>query len=618
VLRESARAGRPVAEWTRLSVLATRLLLPVLFLLLATHTWRRTADPFVDWGREMHMAWRVAEGDAIGSGVITLFGPLSTLFNGWLWEIAGRSMTPILLANLALGAVAAICLHAVARQVFRTGTAVYLTTVFLFVSVFGVLHPFGSFNFAAPYSHAATHGAVLAYAALACAMAARRRKNTGLLSVASLLAGTSLLFKPEIGLAALVAVTIAAALARRDGRGTSVYVLLAAAAPAAAVFLLGAVIWNPRWAASLVAGHWVKAFAVGLSDDSYYRLVSGLDAPFRNTLRGVGIAGALCVGLAGLAVADRTVRRLGRSAHRGLAMLAAVTVFLFVLSTSAWLAIGPALPFLLFGILGHLSRATLQPHSPADDAVERRAVDEAKVLWTCFSLALLLKVILNTTLRHYGFVLASPGLLLVLGTMIDDVPPAARRRFGSNVLPTVVVGALAGALLLGTAFRTERLTRMRTAELGEGGDLLRVYPDRLDPRPDPTRRAIRLASSTAPGALVLVIPEGGIVNYLSRRDSPVPTSTVLPPEIAAVGADRLAALVEASPPDLVFLSRLPVPDYGARAAGDDDAFGLAIVRWIETNYRRETILEAETPRGTRYELEVLRPRASVPRHGEDR
>ena len=67
-------------------------------------TWRGWADPLVDFGRELYVPWRLAEGERLYLDIAWFNGPLSQYWNAlwfrifgtgsWCWQRSTRRSSP--------------------------------------------------------------------------------------------------------------------------------------------------------------------------------------------------------------------------------------------------------------------------------------------------------------------------------------------------------------------------------------------------------------------------------------------------------------------------------------------------------------------------------------------
>src|SRR5580765_937542 len=74
-------------------------------------TWGTWPDPLVDFGGELYVPWRLAEGDVLYRDVAYFTGPLSPYLNAALFRVFGTSLLALVLLNLLVLAGIAALLH---------------------------------------------------------------------------------------------------------------------------------------------------------------------------------------------------------------------------------------------------------------------------------------------------------------------------------------------------------------------------------------------------------------------------------------------------------------------------------------------------------------------------
>jgi hypothetical protein len=77
-IQPGGASGRRVAAWPGPIIITAALVF------LASHTWRKWPDLLVDFGRELYVPWRLAEGQVLYRDIAFLSGPLSQYVNS-LW-----------------------------------------------------------------------------------------------------------------------------------------------------------------------------------------------------------------------------------------------------------------------------------------------------------------------------------------------------------------------------------------------------------------------------------------------------------------------------------------------------------------------------------------------------
>jgi hypothetical protein len=105
--------------------------------------------------------------------------------------------------------------------------------------------------------------------------------------------------------------------------------------------------------------------------------------------------------------------------------------------------------------------------------------------------------------------------------------------------------------------------------------------------------ARRLVEEIVPrNATLAVLPEGLMLNYLTRRPNPGPYTSLMPPEMAMFGDADISADIQANPPDYVALVHRDTSEYGVPLFGRD--YGQAVASWIRQHYD-EVVLVGDRP-----------------------
>ena len=179
------------------------------------------------------------------------------------------------------------------------------------------------------------------------------------------------------------------------------------------------------------------------------------------------------------------------------------------------------------------------------------------------SLLLLAKMVLNTRIIHYGFFLAMPATLFLLTVLLSWLPRHLESRggFGSALrILTLTVLLLTLGAYLGIA---QARFAAKTHEVGMAGDRFRAGQ-----RGKHTARMLEhIEAHIEPGQTLAVLPEGVMLNYLSRRATSIPFINFMPPELLMFGEDSILHALEEAPPDFIALVHKNTAEYGARFFG---------------------------------------------------
>jgi len=115
--------------------------------------------------------------------------------------------------------------------------------------------------------------------------------------------------------------------------------------------------------------------------------------------------------------------------------------------------------------------------------------------------------------------------------------------------------------------------------VASGAELLWGLPD--------TGGAVQAAladikANLKPGETLVAMPEGVMLNYLSRHSNPTPHISFMPPERIMFGEDAMLSALAAHPPDYVAWVPKGLQGYGYQALGVD--YAPRLWNWLTENY----------------------------------
>lgn len=568
----------------------------ITFAALAAVTWRSSGRFLVDFGRELYVPWQISQGAVLYSDIDSLMGPAAAYLNGLIFWLAGPSVGVLLLANLAVLLITTLLIAVYFRDAIGDGALTVTLLTFLVLAFLSQVVGYGIFSFITPYSHEATHGFLYSIGALAAVVRLRRSGSVGYAVLTGTLIGAVFLTKPELFLA-VVAGSVVAVVYPFDGRQEgsrsshlrlSLYVILLASSlllplVTLAVFMRSMAI---RDAMMSVAGAWRHVGRVVATRSPHYLSASGLDAPHQNLVTMVLFTG---VALAGLWVAYVAGRRWGgkvehsRISRLMVMCLCAGVVLSGLILQFPWLTFVRAIPLLVLIALVLVIRRAL---ADEDSAVVRNRWLPL-IVWGVFAIALLPKTVLAVRLYRQGFYLALPAMLFLVAVGVDVLPSTVRSRQGKGAAFIVRICALTlvispvayhGAVSYGTIAE-------RTYEVGRGSDMILH-----DAPPDSYHGAaidsllVRLRRVVPDSATLAVLPEGAGINYLLRRPNSTPHISLIAPELAAFGEERILRDYERSPPSYILTWPRPLDEYAFGFFGRDTTYASRILDWIERSY----------------------------------
>lgn len=573
VRRLSPRRTPALARWApAIAIVST-------FAAMLAFSWGKWPDVLVDFGHELYGPWQLSQGKALVRDIAWgASGPLSPYWNALLFLVFGPSLLVLVACNAAVLALFTALLYATFRSLADRFSATVACLVFLAVFAFGQYVGIGNYNFITPYSHGATHGVALSVLCLFLLYRHFRDGRSRDLVLAGACYGLVLLTKPEIFVACSLAVASTAFLVRREHvrLGTLTRALSfagVALTPPLAAFLLLLIQLPPALALRATVGPWFIA-ATPMTGTPFYLQGAGLDDPARNV--GILVTSLIAYVVIGVVAAllDRTLR------VRAVPWAAAIVVVVLVLGASwgglpleIWRYAAAPLPvFALAGVVVYW----VQVRRERGDAVTA-ARAALGLMFSAFAGGLLLKMALNARIYHYGFVLAMPALLLLVVWSVSSIPAALRSRGGAGTTFRAIACALTLVFAATSIMLSARFFAHKTERVGSGPDAFMA-----DARGRFVNAALEYLERVPPEATIAIIPEGVMINYLSRRTTPSRYLTNLPDAMQAFGEDSLLDQYRRDPPHLILVVHRDATEHGAALFGKD--YGVKTMTWISSNY----------------------------------
>jgi 4-amino-4-deoxy-L-arabinose transferase-like glycosyltransferase len=542
--------------------------------------WLRWPDPLIDFGRELYVPWRLLAGDTLYVDLAYFNGPLSPYLNALWFRLFGVGLHTLAACNVVLAALlAAVLLYEISRLTDRLAACV-AGVVFVCAFGFTQLDTIGNYNYVTPYSHEVTHGLLLGALAIFASVHASGAPRTGA-ALSGLALGLCFLTKAEVFVAAAVGVGVAQGLtvaseprlgvaaARRGGA-----LVAALLAPIALAVALLATRMPLASAFHGALGSWAYLFESSLTSLPFYRWGLGTLQLGDNLWSLASWTAALLILFGASAAIALTLRTPPWKGLAAVVTAAGAGAWVFWGADEVSRLVRP-LPLVLPALAAIFA---VRWWRSADDGALRR-IEAARVAWIVWALVLLAKIFFNVRLTHYGFALAMPGTLILVAVLVHGLPRAveARGGAGSSVRATALatIAASLGAVLLVAADRFS----WDSPPLGKGAD--RFHTQR---RGHALARALEaIDEHLEPHETLAVLPEGVMLNYLTRRVNPTGHLNFMPPELIIFGEGTILQSFRDQPPDFVMLAHKSTLEYGHRFFGRDYAQTLG--QWITGHYR---------------------------------
>jgi hypothetical protein len=569
-------------------------------------TWGTWPDPLVDFGRELYVPWQIAQGKVLYRDIAHLNGPFSSYVNVLWFKLFGVSLRSLVTANIAIWMLFAWMLHRLLVEIGGRFSGTVACLVFVAVFSFGQLVDVGNYNFVCPYAHEMSHGAVLSVAAILCFWQYVKRGRARYVAGTGLLVGLVFLTKVELFLAAVLGILAGVGLTARAQRtrfrrtATGIVCLTAAALlPPLIAWALFCLAMTPAEAAQAATGSIRYVFDRKVATLPFYRAGMGFDDPAAQMIVTLTVASMYVLFFLPAAAVDLLIGQQRRRVYRvcaALPFLAVAAALAWAWTPTVWLLAARPLPLFLLAIavclLGQFAR------SGNHDRPDARLILQTTTV--VFALTLLFKILLNTRVHHYGFVLTMPGMMILVVALLDWAPRVLTRLDGCGSVFRTAAAAGLIVIVVGHLRVIDAKLTTKDTRVADGADAF-LASDR--------GRAVNWALDTVDARLsadesLLVLPEGVMVNYLARRENPTPYINFMPPELTLFGEERILISLRRCPPDYVLVVHKETDEYGYRFFGRD--YGEKIYRWLRANYEIVSSIGAPPLRDERFGMVLMR------------
>jgi hypothetical protein len=561
-------------EFLGLGVLA---LLAVWFL---RESWRKWPDPILDSGPQWYAIWRVSLGAAPYHDFAWYYGPLSILFNGLVFKCFGPGMMVLAAGNLVVWAGILSLAYLAFRVAWGRLAAFAALAVFISVFSFSMLNTVGNYNYALPYSNETTHGMLLMLVTAFVMVRWCGKASCAGAFLLGLCGGLAAVLKPEFMLAGCV-LGIAALLLRYRQRQPPSLAEWAMILAGVALPTLAIAAWFARgqsWSSALIdscQAWWlvvVKHKEAKVVDESTYM---GLDHAWRNLWWELACALSALLIIGAIWAAGWSVNRPWRPLIRWVLALGAAFLACSV-DLGGGFEIGPCLPGLIVIVFVIVVAELGRELRKTGRADERTLMALALVL---LAGAMLTRMLLRARINHFGFIQAAFAGMVATAAIVSKVPRWTGRGIWGRRVTLAGLMAMLAAGCFSVIAESARNHAAQTQPVGSGADRFYAFGPELDETGQLVDWCSEHMQSVAPGATLLVLPEGVMINYLSRHRRPVPEYEG--------GEDEYVKEMGRSPPDYVIVIWGDQRERGISRFGDPGQEGEKIMKWLRENYVME-------------------------------
>lgn len=540
-----------------------------LFLLLFVYfysvyaSWWKWGDLFIDFGREIYVAWQLSEGAILYNDIYYHYGPLASLINGSMMYLFGNKISSIIYPNLLFILMFSISYYFIISKKISSIAAFLAILIFLFCNAFS--HPgiFGIFNFVSPYSYDITYGfyiiSIIIY--LLCVDTEGTKKILLHLGI-GILYGLTFLTKPEIILSSTALLFYYFLYLYQKSYKHALYFfsysIIGAIILLSFIFFYFYIISDIDNAYFAITRAIMATFEGDISNLLFIKKVTGIDDISKNFL-------LLITSTLGITIFVFLSFYLYKKINSGLMIITIVIITLLIIISNfvEYQYMTRGLPFVIVFLLIFLTK------KGGSDIFTRLIL-----VWAAsFSI----KIFFSYIIFHYGFVLTAPALISLVICAFTIKEP-----FKKYLIPVLLTPVL--AMSLGTY--TNSINKYSSKEVKIEHSNNKIYSNNLDVSAHTTLFsyvADWLVKNSKPSDTLYVIPEGLLLNFKTNRTSGQPYTALGPHEWLLYGGSTILKNFQHNPPKyLYYVYRADENDWGC--FGQREHYGLAFMNWVRSDY----------------------------------
>lgn len=572
------------------------VLLFLAFLIMALISWGKWMDILVDFSLQVYAPWQLSQGQVLYKDIVYIYGPLSAYIHSFLFRVFGPGISILTWFNIGLIIILTVIIQQLFRNLFNRLTGFLAALSFIVVFAFGNYLQVSNYNFVCAYEYTLTHGVFLSFVALHQFCNYLRNPAPRTLFWIGLLSGLIFLTKPEVFLAEITAIGIGLVLVLQF-HGTSfksylnkILIFLSAFCIPSLAFIVYFSFHMPiEQALGNPFSHLTYIFNSEIKSLPFFKAVTGTGVYLLDNIRNLFIVlGIYVLVYAVLTVLNKTIfTRYGSTRTSYWIFLSGFLALIVIFKRDIfWMDLMRPLPFILIGYTGILIHRSFFRSQIQEEKKRQITI----LTLTVFSLVLLLKIALKTHVQHYGFALALPGFLIFVALLIHELPLLFKKFQGCDQIPSAFGLAF---LLVHTGMMgwlSFYMYQLKDFPIGTGRDQVYDFaPHRMGTPAKPYVRGILfnyalewIEQELGPEEEFVTLPADTMLNYMSRRRSPIITGLYNPGALLLTGENLVLNSLQKKSPNYIVLVDQEFAHYNAQFFGRD--YFQTTFQWIIQNY----------------------------------
>ena len=193
----------------------------------------------------------------------------------------------------------------------------------------------------------------------------------------------------------------------------------------------------------------------------------------------------------------------------------------------------------------------------------------------------MIRMMLNGRIYQYGFIQSSLATLVLSSVLLNDIPNLIRDKYIINYLYKLTIVLLVISFISNICKQSDNLYSLKTLVIGESSDKFITFSKNINLSGEIVKHFSTYISHIKNIKTLCVLPEGIMINYLTRTNNPVYYEAFFSsPEQEKLTLNYLKAN---NPEFILFLSR-DLKEYGVDRYGTKDQSGYDIYKWFSSAY----------------------------------
>ena len=551
-------------------------------------SWRRWPDVLVDFGRELYLPWQLTKGKVLYKDIFHIYGPFSHYFNSWLFRIFGVSLNTLIFFNIGMIVGLTFLIYKIFSALTDRLTALIGGITFLSIFSFSQYVGIGNYNFVCPYSSEITQGIFLSFLSLYLFIKYLRKERFCLLGIMGFILGVVFLTKVEVFLALSISEILGLIFLGIKNKlnlfkliKVLTTFLIWAFVPILGFFIYFSLHTSLKEGFSFLTYQYRLLLNSPISSNVFYKTVLGTDKIWFNVSKIFIVLRWYILILGGFVFLGFALKSFSNKKIKLIFVISLLSLVAFfssiLIKKNFWLEAIRPLGVVILGCLIYNSFLF-------GKSKKKNYHSLFFVILSLFSLLLLLKMFFNIHVFHYGFALSLSSVLILIALVVYYLPNFLETLFGHKSILRVFAIILVTLGVLAHINWCSRIYLLKNQPVGGGEDLMLGFDFKVSPKARFIDIALKkIKEVVKEDESFVVFPEGVILNYLSRRDNPIPYFEFTPPMIELIGEDKIISALKKTKPHYIVLVHKNTQEHGFRFFGKD--YGRKIFFWIKKNYQ---------------------------------